>query len=254
MCPEMRHRQPVTLLGSSTRSSHSAYSGARPCRASSNFAWICLRRSRRGRRARGRRSRGPAPARPRCRRGRPRRRGRAPRGRCRARRPGSRGRAAIWMTDLRLIPSRIEERVPRRHQLALADDEDVLARALADEPVLVEQDRLVEAGLRRLGLRQDRVQVLAGGLRVRDQARRARSAARRRPWRGCRCACPPRRGRRPRARRRSSRRPAPSARTAPSRRSRGRRAGGCSSCRGRCGGSARGSPRGAPRARRPSGR
>ena len=36
--------------------------------------------------------------------------------------------------------------------------------------VLVEQDRLVVAGVGRLGLGQHRVEVLAGGLRVRDQA------------------------------------------------------------------------------------
>ena len=54
--------------------------------------------------------------------------------------------------------------------LALADDEDVLARALADVARLVEQDRLVVAGLRRLLLGEDRVQVLARGLGVRDQA------------------------------------------------------------------------------------
>ncbi len=53
---------------------------------------------------------------------------------------------------------------------AVADDEDVLAGALGDEAVLVEQDRLVIAGVGRLGLGQDRVEVLAGGLGVRDQA------------------------------------------------------------------------------------
>ena len=38
------------------------------------------------------------------------------------------------------------------------------------KPALVEQDRLVVAGLGRLGLGEDRVQVLAGGLGARDQA------------------------------------------------------------------------------------
>src|SRR5262249_23526269 len=48
-----------------------------------------------------------------------------------------------------------------------------------DAAVLVEEDRLVIAGVGRLGLGEDRVQVLAGGLRVRDQA-----VARDRPPRG----------------------------------------------------------------------
>ena len=115
----------------------------------------------------------------------------------------SRGRSAIWITDLRLIPSRIEAVCPGVDDLAVADDEDVLARALADEAALVEQDRLVVAGVGRLGLGEDRVQVLARRPSRAGSARPARSAARRRPWRGCPCACPPRRGRRPTARPRS---------------------------------------------------
>ena len=60
----------------------------------------------------------------------------------------------------------------RRDELAVADDEDVLPRALADVADLVEEDRLVVAGVVRLGLGEDRVEVLARGLRVRDQALR----------------------------------------------------------------------------------
>ena len=58
----------------------------------------------------------------------------------------------------------------RRQDLALADHEDVLARALADQAPVVEEDRLVVARVGALGLGEDRVQVLAGCLRVRDQA------------------------------------------------------------------------------------
>jgi hypothetical protein len=59
--------------------------------------------------------------------------------------------------------------VRRGDDLAVADQEDVLARALADEAALVEQDRLLVAGVGRLGLGEDRVEVLPGGLGVRDQ-------------------------------------------------------------------------------------
>jgi len=44
---------------------------------------------------------------------------------------------------------------------------NVLARALGDEAALVEQDRLVVAGVGDLGLGEDRVEVGAGGLGVR---------------------------------------------------------------------------------------
>ena len=133
------------------------------------------------------------------------------------------------MIDLRLIPSRIEAVCggvtisPSRTRI------DVLARALADVPRLVEQDRLVVAGVRRLGLGEDRVQVLAGCLGLRDQPVRRDPPPRGDLGAHARCACPPRRDRRPRARPRRSRRPARTARRAPSRRTRGTRAGGCSS-------------------------
>jgi len=81
----------------------------------------------------------------------------------------------------RVAGDAIEDRrgVRRRAEHPVSDKEDVLARALRDTAVLVEEDRLVVAGVRRLGLGQNRVQVLAGGLRVGDQA-----VARDRPPRG----------------------------------------------------------------------
>ena len=63
--------------------------------------------------------------------------------------------------------------LPGRRDLAVAHDVDVLAGALADVAVLVEQDRLLVAGLDRLDLREHAVQVLARGLRVGDQRARA---------------------------------------------------------------------------------
>ena len=51
------------------------------------------------------------------------------------------------MTDLRLMPSRIDGGLRRREDDAVAHDEDVLARALADVAVVVEEDRLLVAGL-----------------------------------------------------------------------------------------------------------
>ena len=59
------------------------------------------------------------------------------------------------------MPSRIEARRRRRGDVPVAHDEDVLARALGDVAVLVEQDRLVVARLGGLDLGEDRVQVLA---------------------------------------------------------------------------------------------
>ena len=84
-----------------------------------------------GRRSRGRRSRAPARARPPCRSGRPRRPGRARRARCRARRPVAEVAGDL---DHRLAVDAVEDRrgLRRRDDLAVADDEDVLARALAD--------------------------------------------------------------------------------------------------------------------------
>ena len=133
------------------------------------------------------------------------------------------------MIDLRLMPSRMLAVWPRRREHAVLDDEDVLAGALADVALVVEQDRLLVAGALGLDLRQHRVEVLAAGLRVRDQR------LRRYP--------PPRRDLRPHAvalglvaevgaplpagdRRRGSGCPRD---RAPSVRSRGRRAAGCSS-------------------------
>src|SRR5262249_18293999 len=54
--------------------------------------------------------------------------------------------------------------VARRDDLAVADQVDVLARALADKATLVEQDRLVVTGVGALGLGENRVEVLARGL------------------------------------------------------------------------------------------
>ena len=116
----------------------------------------------------------------------------------------------------RLMPSRIDAVCGGVKIVAVADDEDVLARALADEAVVVEQDRLLVAGLVRLDLRQDAVEVLAAGLGVRDQ----RVGADAPPGGDLRAdavaACPPRRGRRPTPRRRSRRRPGRRAGTGPS--------------------------------------
>ena len=57
----------------------------------------------------------------------------------------------------------------RRRDHAVADHVDVLAGALADVTVVVEQDRLVVVGLDRLDLREHAVEVLTGSLGVRDQ-------------------------------------------------------------------------------------
>ena len=67
-----------------------------------------------------------------------------------------------------MIPSRIEDAWPGVSDLPLANDEDVLAGALGDQAAVIEQDRLVVAGLGGLVLGEDRVQILARGLRVRD--------------------------------------------------------------------------------------
>ena len=64
--------------------------------------------------------------------------------------------------DDRLAVDPIEN--PRRlrwgEELAVPEGEDVLARALAHETVRIEQDRLLVAGLRRLDLGQNAVEVL----------------------------------------------------------------------------------------------
>src|SRR6185503_6072495 len=57
----------------------------------------------------------------------------------------------------------------RGRDAPVAHDEDVLPRALRHVAVLVQQDRLVVAGLRRFHLRQDRVQVLPARLRLGDE-------------------------------------------------------------------------------------
>jgi hypothetical protein len=73
--------------------------------------------------------------------------------------------------DDRAAGDAVEDRVvlARRGDLAVAHDVDVLARALADVAVVVEQDRLLVAGLDRLDLGEHAVEVLPGGLGVRDQ-------------------------------------------------------------------------------------
>src|SRR4051794_13412963 len=75
--------------------------------------------------------------------------------------------------DDRLAIDPVEDRrsVSRGDDLAVANEIDVLSRSLADEAAVVEQDRLVVAGVGALGLGEDRVEVLAGGLGVRDQTR-----------------------------------------------------------------------------------
>ena len=60
------------------------------------------------------------------------------------------------------MPSRIDAVSGGVRMRAVAHEEDVLARALADVALVVEEDRLLVAGLVRLDLREDRVQVLAG--------------------------------------------------------------------------------------------
>src|SRR5918999_1352675 len=52
----------------------------------------------------------------------------------------------------------------RRRDHAVLYDEDVLATALADVALVVEENRLLVARLERLDLREHRVQVLAAGL------------------------------------------------------------------------------------------
>ena len=113
---------------------------------------------------------------------------------------------------------------------------------------LVEQDRLLVAGVVRFGLGEDRVQVLPRGLGMRDQPVRGDPAPRRDLRLDARALAllaeigAPRPGR--------DRRPRPATRrTGPSRRSRGRRSDGCSRRRARCDGSARSWPRAAPRRR-----
>ncbi len=71
----------------------------------------------------------------------------------------------------RLAVDAVEDpgRLRRGQDHAVAHHVDVLARALAHEAVGVEQDRLLVAGLVGLDLGQDAVQVLARGLRVRDE-------------------------------------------------------------------------------------
>ena len=73
--------------------------------------------------------------------------------------------------DHRAPGDAVEDRVvlARGGDLAAAHDVEVLARALADVAVCVEQDRLFVAGLQRLHLGQHAVEVLAAGLGVRDQ-------------------------------------------------------------------------------------
>ncbi len=52
----------------------------------------------------------------------------------------------------------------RRADLAVAHHEEILAAGLGDEPLRVEQDRLVVAVEQRLALGEDRVDVVAAGL------------------------------------------------------------------------------------------
>ena len=89
------------------------------------------------------------------------------------RRRCNRGPRAICVTVSRVIPGRMPGRQIGRVDDAVADDEDVLAGAVGDGSLGREQDRLVVAGVVRLGHREQRVDVDAGGLRdVRDDVRR----------------------------------------------------------------------------------
>ena len=69
-----------------------------------------------------------------------------------------------------MIPSRIAEVWPGVSRVPSRTMKTFSPGALRDAAVLVEEDRLVVAGVGRLGLGEDRVQVLARGLGVRDQA------------------------------------------------------------------------------------
>ena len=73
------------------------------------------------------------------------------------------------MADLRLMPSRMLALCGGVAIDAVLDHEHVLAGALADVALVVEQDRLLVAGLDRLDLGQHGVEVLPAGLGVRDQ-------------------------------------------------------------------------------------
>ena len=82
---------------------------------------------------------------------------------------------AMRMTVSRVMPGRHEAVVGGVYERAVAHDEDVLARPVGQETLLVEQDRLVVARVHGLHLRELRVEVLAarlggGGQRVRADA------------------------------------------------------------------------------------
>jgi hypothetical protein len=95
-------------------------------------------------------------------------------------------------------------RVARRGDHAVLDEEEVLARALADHSALVEEDALLVAGLVGLDLGQHGVEVLPRGLRGRDERVRGDAPPRGDLRRARRWPCPHRRGRSPTPRRRST--------------------------------------------------
>src|SRR4029079_9642878 len=73
--------------------------------------------------------------------------------------------------DARLAVDAVEDRVrlAGRVDHAVLDHETVLAGPLADVALVVEEDRLLVAGLDRLDLREHGVEVLARRLRMRDE-------------------------------------------------------------------------------------
>ena len=189
-CLEMRHRQPVTLLGSLTRSSHSRYSSgaavqgvlelgldhARGLARVAEFVVVDLAdRHQLGRGAVQEDLLGEVEL--------------------RARDVALDDRVAEVAGDLdhRFAVDPVKDRrgVTGRDELALAEEEDVLARSLADEAALVEQDRLVEAGvalsvLARIEFRYW-PEAFAWGIRPAGEIRRQEETLARMPF-----ACPPR--------------------------------------------------------------
>ena len=133
-------------------------------------------------------------------------------------------------------------------QLAVADDEHVLAGALADEALRVEQHRLLVAVVRRLLVGEDRHRVVADGLRVAHRDVRVVVRERRRLDADALLERRRRRGTRPRATRRWRRAPGSTWRPRPSRPSRRTRSAAGSRTRACC----RARTRSAPRRSRPS--
>ncbi len=78
----------------------------------------------------------------------------------------------MLMTALARDPGQDRHRERRRHDPAVLDDEDVLARPVGDVPLVVEHDRLVVAGALGLVDGEHRIEVDPGRLgRMRDRVR-----------------------------------------------------------------------------------